>query len=153
MDNIDLSKWYNLLKLDERASLNEVCLAFDVLTKSEKNADKLREYRNAFETIMAFKAPELFGENIDNKESNFKNDGTEQSDNTIQSLNPNTLTIDIISSNHSIPILWLKEYMSDNTKNFLGQKYKKLGYKPVIEHFLMYLVLKINKNCNFFDYY
>ena len=75
---------------------------------------------------MAFKAPELFGDNTENKDFDFKNDGIEQSNDTVQSLNPNALTIDIISSNQSIPILWLKEYISDNTKSFLGQKYLKV---------------------------
>ena len=56
----DLTKCYEILRLDERASLNEVCIAFDVLTKSEKDISKIQQYRNAFECIMFNKAPQLF---------------------------------------------------------------------------------------------
>ena len=55
-----MNEFYQILNLDERASLKEVCLAFDVLTKDEKDVDKLKDYRRAFETIMYDRAPELF---------------------------------------------------------------------------------------------
>lgn len=55
-----MNEFYQILNLDERASLKEVCLAFDVLTKNEKDMGKLKDYRRAFEAIMYDRAPELF---------------------------------------------------------------------------------------------
>ena len=61
----NLKQHYKTLRLDERASINEVVLAFDVLTAHEKDIDKLKEYRTAFEAIMYFMAPQLFEGNND----------------------------------------------------------------------------------------
>ena len=38
----NLKQHYKTLRLDERASINEVVLAFDVLTAHEKDIDKLK---------------------------------------------------------------------------------------------------------------
>lgn len=120
MDNTNLENYYKTLKLDERASLDEVCLAFDVLTKNEKDTSKIKSYRQAFETIMLNKAPHLF-ESEEGKQPIEKQEDKKEND-IIQNSN---IMVDLISTSDDIPILWLKEYITNNKKNFLGTEYIK----------------------------
>lgn len=125
----NLKQHYKTLRLDERASINEVILAFDVLTTHEKEDNKIKEYRTAFESIMYVMAPQLFEGNDEPIELT-PDEAQEIVDKAISD-NPNLASHNIFSPSEDIPMVWLKEYIDTNSKNFLGKEY--LNVKDFIE--------------------
>ena len=117
----DIKEHYKTLKLDERASINEVILAFDVLSTNEKDINKLKEYRNAFENIMSVIAPQLFEGNDDTIEINredFKQDKVDEFSN-LEGIDSHN----VFPPSEDIPITWLKEYVNTYGIGFLGKTY------------------------------
>lgn len=145
----NLRQHYKTLRLDERASINEVVLAFDVLTTHEEDNDKIKEYRTAFESIMYVMAPQLFEGNNEPIEIT-PEEAQEIVDKAIAD-NPNLTSHNIFSPSEDIPMVWLKEYIDTNSKNFLGQQY--LNVKDFIEFldsFILYYSTTITIRANEF---
>ena len=131
----DLTKCYEILKLDERASLNEVCIAFDVLTKSEKDISKIQQYRNAFECIMFNKAPQLFESDdtpieipSDNipieipQKSENEQDTNQDSGNTLNAIKEH----DVFTIGDEIPVNCLMSFIESYKRKFLNTEYIKV---------------------------
>lgn len=135
----DLTKCYEILKLDERASLNEVCIAFDVLTKSEKDISKIQQYRNAFECIMFNKAPQLF-ESDDTpieipQKSEDEQDTNQDSGNTLNAIKEH----DVFTIGDEIPVNCLMNFIELHKRKFLNTEYIKVDdLRDYIERQTMY---------------
>lgn len=142
----DLIKCYEILKLDERASLNEVCIAFDVLTKNEKDAIKMQQYRNAFECIMFNKAPQLFEGNdtpidIPKNESNSipENEANDTQTNQEGNIFSSLKEQDVFGIGDTIPVNCLMSFIELYKHKFLNKEYIKVDdLKEYIQSQTMY---------------